>query len=366
MIVDSHAHVFQNWDTLCGHQAKEIHLRYLQKNMTRPSALVLRARDGQAVSEPLLFRQGDNGWAGLREDVNFRVGPFGRLEFTVEGEDYYVQYMPVGMVHIESTPEFMIAQMNIAGVDHCVLQAGMSYGAMNDYNAFAQSQYPERFSALLNLDDPMASSPRWMEELERAVSRLGLRGLYFQLDSFSRYQFAWSFDDARMLPFWDRVAELELPVFFEASAVPGYDAASYVANMVRLDGLLTRHPQQRWLLVMGAPAALFGRGGKYEFPPEVERAYGRENLQIEITYPIMWGGKWDYPYPEAQALIRDLRDRYGAGKLVWGSDMPNVERFCTYRQCVDYVRRYCDFLSAAEKERILGDNLAELLGIGKA
>jgi hypothetical protein len=46
-------------------------------------------------------------------------------------------------------------------------------------------------------------------------------------------------------------------------------------------------------------------------------------------FPITWGGVWDYPYPEAQALIRDMRDRWGASKLVWGSDMPNVERFCT-------------------------------------
>jgi hypothetical protein len=44
--------------------------------------------------------------------------------------------------------------------------------------------------------------------------------------------------------------------------------------------------------------------------------------------------------------------------------MPNVERFCTYRQCVDYVRRHCDFLSAGEKERILGGNVAELMGLG--
>jgi hypothetical protein len=43
--------------------------------------------------------------------------------------------------------------------------------------------------------------------------------------------------------------------------------------------------------------------------------------------------------------------------------MPNVERFCTYRQCVDYVRRHCAFLSASEKDLILGDNAAALLGI---
>jgi hypothetical protein len=43
--------------------------------------------------------------------------------------------------------------------------------------------------------------------------------------------------------------------------------------------------------------------------------------------------------------------------------MPNVERFCTYRQSVDYVRRHCGFLSAAEKDLVLGGNIARMLGI---
>ena len=43
--------------------------------------------------------------------------------------------------------------------------------------------------------------------------------------------------------------------------------------------------------------------------------------------------------------------------------MPNVERFCTYRQSLDYVRRHCAFLSATEKDAVLGGNIAELFGL---
>ena len=64
-------------------------------------------------------------------------------------------------------------------------------------------------------------------------------------------------------------------------------------------------------------------------------------------------------------MIRDLRNRYGASKLVWGSDMPNVERFCTYRQSIDYIRNYCEFLSVEEKDRILGRNVLDFLGVPK-
>jgi hypothetical protein len=45
--------------------------------------------------------------------------------------------------------------------------------------------------------------------------------------------------------------------------------------------------------------------------------------------------------------------------------MPNVERFCTCRQCLDYVLKYCGFLTAEEKGLILGGNVADLCGIGQ-
>src|SRR5262245_48452639 len=134
MIVDCHAHVFQNWHGACGHPSQDVHLKYLQKNVTRPAARTLRLRDGQEVRPTMLFRPEDNIWSGLR-DVGFRVGRFGRLEFTHAGDEYAIQYMPVGMQTIESPPEFLLAQMTYAGVDHAILQAGGGYGAMNDYNA---------------------------------------------------------------------------------------------------------------------------------------------------------------------------------------------------------------------------------------
>jgi predicted TIM-barrel fold metal-dependent hydrolase len=365
MIIDCHVHVFQRWDGLCGHELQEVHWKYIQKNMTRPAAKVRRARDGAPADAKGLFRPGENSWAGLRDDVRFRVGPFGRLEFTHDGEDYYIQYMPVGMAVITAPPELQLAQMAYVGVDHSVLQAGMSYGVMNDYNAFSQHQYPDKFTGLFHVDEPMADTPRWMKEMERARHDLGLRGMYYQLEGFSRYGFQWWFDDARFDQFWEAVASLNVPVFFEASSMPDYDEKSYIANMCRLDRLLTRFPSMRWLLVMGPPVQFFAKQGKWQFPDEVARAYARENLQMEIMFPITWGGVWDYPYPEAQALIKDLRDRFSAHKLIWGSDMPNLERFCTYRQCLDYVLKYCDFLSSKEKEMVLGGNVAELCGIGQ-
>ena len=363
MIVDCHAHVFTHWAGACGHPSSTVHLKYLQKVVTRPWARAFRARDGREIKPTMLFRSGDNTWGGLT-DVGFRVGRFGQLVFSWDGEDYYVQYLPVGMQELACPPELMLAQMTYAAVDHCILQAGGGYGMMNDYNAFTQHQYPQKFSGLLNIDEPLADRADTLAEVDRAVNVLGLRGLYYAQD-FSRHGYSRNVNHPAFGAFWDKIVGYRLPVFIELSSTPNYDRASYIANLLALDELLLRYPGHRFLLVMGPPVANFAASGRWEFPPEALTVYKRDNLQIEIMFPISWGGIWDYPYPEAQQLIRGLRDTFGASKLLWGSDMPNVERFCTYRQCVDYVRKHCSFLSDREKELILGRNAADLIGLDR-
>jgi predicted TIM-barrel fold metal-dependent hydrolase len=364
MIIDCHAHVFQHWADPCGHPSREIHRTYIQKVQTRTSAVVARAGDGADVTGAILFEPGRNGWSGLK-DVDFRVGNYGRLDFTIDGEDYYSQYMPVGMQQIVAPPELMLAQMAYARVDHTILQTGWGYGAMNDYNAFAQNQYPDKFTAMLNVDEPRAYTEAGLREFDRAHRQLGLRAVYFALDAFARYDFDIEFFDPRMDAFWSKVDAAGLPVFFEATSAPDYTVASYVRNIGRLHQLMQRYRNIRWVLVMGPPVAAFGRSGTWDFPEEVLAAYRHDNMLVEVMFPISWGGVWDYPYPEAQRLIEDMRNKLGADRLVWGSDMPNVERFCTYRQSIDYVRRYCSFLTASEKDLILGGTMDRLLGVSE-
>ena len=81
---------------------------------------------------------------------------------------------------------------------------------------------------------------------------------------------------------------------------------------------------------------------------------------MEILIPILQGGVWEYPFAEARPVIRQYYERLGADKLVWGSDLPNVERFCTYRQSLDYLRAHCDFIPDADMAKICGGNLERL------
>ena len=84
------------------------------------------------------------------------------------------------------------------------------------------------------------------------------------------------------------------------------------------------------------------------------------NLIVEILIPIFQGAIWEYPFVESRPIIEEYYTRLGAEKLAWGSDMPNVERHCTYKQSLDYLRNHCEFISPADMKKICGENLDRL------
>ena len=47
--------------------------------------------------------------------------------------------------------------------------------------------------------------------------------------------------------------------------------------------------------------------------------------------------------------------------MVWGSDFPVVKFSSTYKQALEVINKYCDFISEDDKKLILGNNLEKLL-----
>jgi predicted TIM-barrel fold metal-dependent hydrolase len=363
MIIDCHAHIIQNWTGACGHPTRDIHMKYIQRAVAHTVARTYRSRDGMPADTKALISPEDPSWTGLG-DIAFRPGRFGQLEFTVGGEDYHIQFMPVGMQNLEAPPELMLAQMTYAGVDHAVLQAGGAYGAMTEYNVFAHSQYPDKFTALMHLDEAVAGAPDALPQVDRAAAR-GAKGIYYNYECFARHGYRWEMDDARLDPFWDRLQTNNMVVCAEINAAPRYSKENYLRNMSALGRVLDRFRRLQCHLAMGIPVQFFAVDGKWDLPESLESLLRRDGFYCEIMFPITWGGRWDYPYREAHPLIHDAYRRFGAEKLLWGSDMPNVERFCTYSQSLEYVRHYCEFLPKSAMDKILGENAARLYRIAK-
>ncbi len=65
-------------------------------------------------------------------------------------------------------------------------------------------------------------------------------------------------------------------------------------------------------------------------------------------------GKKKPPYTDLAPLIRQVYDAYGPERLMWATDCPFQVVDHTYRQSFDLIAKNLDFLSADDKEWILG------------
>ena len=322
---------------------------------------VRRVDDNSILSGQTLYDGHDLTLDGLT-DVSFRGGGYGRFFWTVDGADYYRQYLPPTFANLSAPPEVMVAQMDYARVDRAVLQTGHSYGRLNRFLSNAVRRFPDRLWALAMVDEWCADHPSQIRVLEHAIKNLGLHGLWFQSSNIRLFGRTDALDEPVFYPFWDRVRDMGIPVYWNVTAAePGPE--SYLAELAAFDRWLGRYPEVPVMYTHGLPLYRFmDEPGIVSIPPEVWKPLSAPNVMVELLIPIFQGALWEYPYVEAQPIVREYYERLGPNKLVWGSDMPNVERHCTYKQSLSYLRLHCDFITPDHMDRICGDNLARLFG----
>jgi predicted TIM-barrel fold metal-dependent hydrolase len=360
-VVDCHGHIFPPLAGASGFGSAEEHLVHQQRAMhVHGNQPYRRLRDHAVATERHLWRADDPSEAGRATEVRFRVGRFGRFAWERDGEEYYVQFLPPHMEDLSAPPEGMVAEMDYAGVGTVVLQNDHIYGNLAEYFAEAARRWPGRFVGLAQVDEPFGYRDEELGALEDQVHRLGMRGLYFTMTAFFRNGYRTLPDDAIFDPLWQAVARLHLPVFWVHSATS--PAGDYLDEMRRLRRIVDRHPAVRHVLVHGVPTGRYAdEKDRIVWPQEIAELLDHRPVWTEALYPIAWGGRMPYPYARAQHHVRQTYDRFGARTLVWGSDMPNVGRYCTYRQALAYVWDYADYLSAEDRRRIFRENALGLL-----
>ena len=358
-IVDCHGHIFPPMAESAGFASPAEHRLYLQWGMhTHRNQPVVRSRDGKTVDGTHLWDPADPSESGRAGGLNFRALGNGRLAWDRDGEQYHIQFLSPASRHLDSPAETIIAHMDYVGIECMVLQNEHMYGNLSELFASAISRYPGRFIGLAQVEEGSAHQDREIDRLIEQV-RGGMTGLYFTLSGFMRSGWEQTYADRSYDAFWSTVDSLGLPVFW---VHPGETPwGTYLEEMHRFAGWFERFPGIRSVMVHGWPTAQFEDGsGRIVWPDIVQRLQDEFPVYTELLYPISWGRRHAYPYQRAQDHFHQFFDRFGAQGIIWGSDMPNVERYCTYRQSLDYALLNCGFLSADERKAVFGGNCRAL------
>jgi predicted TIM-barrel fold metal-dependent hydrolase len=369
MIVDTHVYCFHSPDAPAGHASGAEHLGYWQWGYALHHQGAIRTRDHALVpgaDRKLLdptpadpFRRATNR--------NFRVDDATkRLVWTVDGDDYTKVYLPPNI--LEFTPGMLIAEMDYAGVDWALNHVDMALDKDNDFFAECARAYPDRLRTMIQVDEWRipAEPDAVIREVTHNVRDLGMHAIKIIPEYGYRIARSASFDEPSWRPFWDAVTQLDVPIFFTLGATPGFadERAGFINELNTLKAWSRRYPDTRVSVTHGFPWRAFVNANQtgFDMPAAMWEPFKDSQIHLEVSFPIRIGDIFDYPYRECWPMLEALVTHIGADRLVWGTDMPFQNRFCTYRQSRDYIEKYAPaFLDPSQIAAIMGGTAARLL-----
>ena len=365
MIFDGPAYCFPSLRDSAGFSDPDQLRRHLQLAISGNQQPVWRVRDrATGDNEALIDASNRYELKGVK-DSDFHAAENGRFEWTVDGEVYTKQYLPPQITDMSYPPDRLVAEMDYAGVDRALLHRTPYLGIGNDFIADCVKRFPERLMGLAHVEEWLISvdPDTSVQKVEKAIQQQGLSALQFLSPQLNLYGQREAWDGENFRPFWDRVSELEIPVFFSLKGRVDPRVESYIEELKTLRRWVNRYPDVTVVLTHGLEWPHFIKKDKIMLPEEVWVPFENPNLHLQLLFPISLGTVWDYPMTQVQPTIVECVERLGADRLMWGTDMPMIMRYWSYRQNIDFIRRYCSFLDTEQTDAILGNTSARLMGV---
>ena len=233
----------------------------------------------------------------------------------------------------------LLAEMDAAGVDCALLsQAATAYAYENAYVVDSAKRYPQRFIGVCIIDMLAPDAP---DRLSQLVEQQGVRGI--RLFTTPDPDAPW-LDDPRTFPVWDRTRSLALPLMVQV----------HTRHLPRLRRVLELFPEIPVALDHLANGQLEATEGPAD---ELLALADLPNLFAKFStvnlYAVEATGR------SVQSYFGPLLERFGAERLLWGSNYPNTyDR--SYKEMVDLAREAFSFLDARERDWLFGGTAARL------
>jgi predicted TIM-barrel fold metal-dependent hydrolase len=240
------------------------------------------------------------------------------------------------------TIEKLVPMMDEAGVDRVVIVPPSWEGDRNDYALEAVKRYPDRFAVMgrIPLQDPKSAAllPKWKEQ----PGMLGIRV------TFQRNLAAWLTDGTADW-FWPAVEKAGLPVMFLASG-----------QLPQFARIAERHPQ---LILIIDHMGLTADAAK-NMPEAIGQTVALAkypNVSCKVSSAPTHSSE-PYPFRDMKPHLRRVIEAFGPQRCYWGTDLTNSLAKASYRQRVTHFTEELDFLSASDKEWIMGRGILARLG----
>jgi predicted TIM-barrel fold metal-dependent hydrolase len=231
----------------------------------------------------------------------------------------------------------LLKEMDDAGVDAALIHPPGWDPNSSALAIEAARQHPNRLAILGNFPPDRPESRTLIDGWK---SRPGMRGLRFAL--LQPHQKTW-LTDGSLDWLWPAAERAGLPV-----ALLGPGLLSVISTIAE------RHPALKLIIDhFGRPDAAWSNLA------DLVTAAKHRNVALKATGAPSYSSE-AYPYRDIHGHIRKLYDAFGPERMFWGTDITRMP--CSWKQCVSMFTEELSWLSAKDKELIMGRALCTWLG----
>lgn len=135
-----------------------------------------------------------------------------------------------------------------------------------------------------------------------------------------------------------------------------------MARRCRTSAIAERHPQLTLIADdLGVTGDIVKVGKLAEAVGETAALAKYPNVSVKFSTTPFYSSE-PYPFRDMTPHIRRLFDAFGPHRCYWGTDLTNSFNKATYTQRVTHFTETLDFLTAEDKEWIMGRGILAHLG----
>lgn len=238
------------------------------------------------------------------------------------------QMMPPYMEDDKNTVERLLANMDYAGVNACVITQEYIDGNQDAYLSEVRKAYPDRFRICSLYEEKEDFLLDGIDGVKICAGRLKDRDL------------------KKLLPVFQKVEQ--------AGKFISIDLADGDEQTEDMEYLIAQCPDLR--IAIGHFGMVTTKGWQRQIALAKHK-----NVYVESGGLTWLFHKEFYPYPSAVDAILEARDICGMNKLMWGSDYPRTMTDITYSMAVRFLME-TEKLTEEEKRAFLGETAVKFYG----
>jgi predicted TIM-barrel fold metal-dependent hydrolase len=236
----------------------------------------------------------------------------------------------------DAPPETLLELMRSNGVSGAILIQVIYYRWDNSYMFDVIRSYPGLFRGVCRVNPESPKSPADLARLSKIPGFAGVR-----LSPAAGPEGDW-IKGPMMEPLWSLTRNLGSTMTVLTSTTRLPDIANLIQDYPDLDVVIDH--------MADCPL-----NNRVELQKLLDLAKF-PHVYVKISH--MWSiSKQGPPYLDTHEMVHRIYDKFGPRRLMWGSDWPLVEGYCSYSKALSLVRDELKFLNSEDKEWILGKTI---------